>query len=105
MCLLRRIYTPNDGGDKYSILPMCSGGGGYAALQPRQKWQRPKTDIRTGDVVLVADENTPRGQWPLGRVTEVKKDRDGRVRSCVIKSRTSQIVRPVTKLCLLVSSV
>ena len=75
------------------------------ALQARQKWQRPKTDTRTDDVVPVADENTQRGQRPLGRVTKVKKGLDGRVRSCVIKSRTSQIVRPVTKLCLHESSV
>ena len=41
----------------------------------------------------------------MSRVTKVKKSRDGRVCSCVIKSLTSQIVRPVTKLCLLESSI
>lgn len=74
------------------------------SLQARQKWQRAKTDIRTGDVVLVAEANTPRGQWPLGRVIDVKVGRDGHVRSCVIKTHTSQIRRPVTKLCLLEGS-
>ena len=74
------------------------------ALQTRQKWQRSKTDMHIGDVVLVADENTPRGQWPLGRIVNVNVGRDGHVRSCVIKTRTSRIVRPITKLCLLESS-
>ena len=74
------------------------------ALQARQKWQRAKSDICSGDVVLVADENIPRGQWPLGKVISVKIGQDGCVRSCVIKTHTSQIIRPVTKLCLLESS-
>ena len=73
------------------------------ALQARQKWQRAKLDICSGDVVLVADENIPRGQWPLGKVISVKVGRDGHVHSCVIKTRTSQIIRPVTILCLLKS--
>ncbi|XP_060584000.1 uncharacterized protein LOC132740165 [Ruditapes philippinarum] len=34
-------------------------------LQSRQKWLRPQRDIREGDIVLVAQENIPRGQWPL----------------------------------------
>ena len=74
------------------------------ALQARQKWQRAKSDICSGDVVLVADENISRGQWPLGKVISVKVGWNGHVRSCVIKTRTSQIIRPVTKLCLLESS-
>jgi len=34
------------------------------------KWQRERVDQREGDVVLVAKENTLRGQCPLGRVSE-----------------------------------
>ena len=73
-------------------------------LQARQKWMKSKTDIRQGDIVLVAEQNIPRGQWPLGRVIEVNVGRDGHVRSCLIKMRKSQIVRPITKLCLLENS-
>ena len=74
------------------------------ALQARQKWMRAKAELRKGDIVLVAEVNIPRGQWPLGRVIDVNVGRDGHVRSCVIRMRTSQIVRPVTKLCLLENS-
>lgn len=70
-------------------------------LQQRQKWQRKQPNIRTDDVVLVADENLPRGQWPIGRVVEVNTGRDGYVRSCVVKLGNSRVVRPLTKLCLL----
>ena len=66
------------------------------ALQNRQKWQRPKRDLQVGDVVLVAQENVPRGQWPLGRVTKVNMDRDRFTRSCVIKTRTT-----ISNLCFL----
>ena len=31
-------------------------------LQARQKWQRAKSGVCSGDVVLIADENIPRGQ-------------------------------------------
>lgn len=73
-------------------------------LQKRQIWQRKTTDLKLDDIVLVVTENTPRGQWPLARVVEVKHGRDGLVRSCVVRTQRSQLVRPVTKLCLLESS-
>jgi len=74
-------------------------------LQIRQKWQREQTDLREGDVVLVAEDNVRRGQWPLGRVVKVIPGRDGHVRSCVVRTRGSQSVKPITKLCLLETAI
>ncbi|XP_060580217.1 uncharacterized protein LOC132737005 [Ruditapes philippinarum] len=74
-------------------------------LQSRQKWLRPQRDIREGDIVLVAQENIPRGQWPLGRVVTINVGRDGHTRSCVVKTSMSQFLRPITKLCLLECSI
>ena len=74
------------------------------ALQARQKWIRSKADLGKGDIVLVAEANIPRGQWPLGRVVDINMGRDGHVRSRVIRMRTLQIVRLITKLCLLENS-
>lgn len=70
-------------------------------LQLRQKWQRPNANIQKDDVVLVAQENIPRGQWPLGRVIRPNCGRDGLVRSCVVRFRGIESIRPITKLCLL----
>lgn len=70
-------------------------------LQMRQKWYRPSRNLQIGDVVLVAEENLPRGRWPLGRIADVKIGRDGHVRSCVIKTQYSTMTRPVSKICLL----
>lgn len=71
------------------------------ALQIRQKWQRQTRNVQVNDVVLVVDDNIPRGQWPLGRVTEIFKGRDGLVRKCLVRTRNTNVLRPITKLCLL----
>ena len=70
-------------------------------LQDRQKWTHPKRNVAVGDIVLVVD-STPRNAWALGRILEVVKDKHGLVRSAKLKTKTSTLVRPVTKLCLLV---
>ena len=72
-----------------------------------------------GDLVLLADENYPRGEWPIARVWEVVTDDDGCVRVAKVKTastvatqakrqhhgevKTSTVVltRPVTSFCRL----
>ena len=68
-----------------------------------------------GDVVLIADENYPRGAWPLARVVEVIAERDGLVRSAKVKTTSTVerrrkeemnastviLTRPIAKLRLL----
>ncbi|CAC5385447.1 unnamed protein product [Mytilus coruscus] len=50
------------------------------------------------------EENVQSRQWPLGRVTEVNVGQDGKLRSCIVKTHKSELVRPITKLCLLEGS-
>ena len=71
-------------------------------LKERQKWFRPRRNFTVGDTGIV-DESTPRNVWPIGRVTEVFPDRDGFVRRVRVKTKTSTLERPITKLCLLES--
>ena len=72
------------------------------SLQQRQKWNKEHRNVAVDDVVLVLDESTPRSSWPLGCVIEVyKNSRDGLVRSVKVKTRTSELVRPVVKIVLL----
>ena len=61
-------------------------------LQQRNKWQTKRQDIKIDDIVIIADDNIPREQRPLGRVIDVVKSRDGHVRSCVVKTSQSQVV-------------
>lgn len=70
-------------------------------LQERQRWMIQKRNLAEGDLVLVVDENMPRSKWPLGRVVQANRGRDGLVRSAKIFTRSSYITRPITKLCFL----
>jgi len=69
-------------------------------LQRRQKWMKPRRDIKIGDLVLLV-EGTPRNVWPLALVKEVNTAQDGHVRSVVVKTRSSLLVRPISKIVLL----
>ena len=90
-------------------------------LLERKKWNTLRRNLKVGDLVLLADKSFPRGKWLLGRVVEVMPSRDGLVRtvrvktSCTVATRakrqrkgeplseesTTELTRPVTKLCLL----
>ena len=67
-------------------------------LQSRNKWRNVETNVKVGDVVLLCDENTPRPLWPLAKISDVKIGRDGLVRTVVVKTKCSELVRPVTKI-------
>ena len=71
------------------------------ALQARQKWCVPRRNFTVGDLVLVADEKTPRGRWPMGLIEEVFPDSNGHVRSVKVKTATSTYRRNIRRLCLL----
>ena len=70
-------------------------------LQLRQKWCNPRRCFAVNDLVLVMDGNVHRGKWPLARVVQVHRGRDGYVRSAEVRTSTSTLVRPISKLCFL----
>ena len=72
-------------------------------LTVRRKWLQETRNLETGDLVLVAEDNEPRGHWPLARVVRPIAGLDGRVRSAEIKTISGTYVRPVARLCLLES--
>lgn len=72
-------------------------------LQRRQKWVESSRSVRIGDIVLTLDEVLPRNSWLLGKVVEVYKGNDGLVRTAKIKTKSSTLMRPVNKICLLES--
>lgn len=75
------------------------------ALQQRHKWIHKTGNLAIGDLVLVVDDNSPRGRWSLGRVVNTFPGRDDRVRIAEMKTNTSTLVRPISKLCLLEEAV
>ncbi len=73
-------------------------------LQKRQKWTNVRKNFNVGDIVLVVDPTAPRGSWPLGRVLEAKTDASGLTRSVKLKTKTSILERPISKLCRLLET-
>jgi len=72
------------------------------SLMERKKWLLETRDLQVGDIVLIADEASPRGFWPLARVTEVFPSADGRVRSVQVRTTGgSSYRRPVSKICFI----
>ena len=72
-------------------------------LQRRSKWFKITEDLKIGDLVLILDEMTPRNLWPLALVIAVNRSRDGLIRSVRLKTRSTELVRPITKIVLLES--
>ena len=65
------------------------------------KWQQDVRNLATCDLVIVVDENSPRGRWPLGRITQVLPGDDGRVRAAEVRIKSGTYLRPAAKLCFL----
>ena len=57
-----------------------------------------KCSLHKNSIVIVKEDNIPRLQWPLGRVLEVYKGRDGLIRSAKIKTAKGIIVRAIQRL-------
>lgn len=74
-------------------------------LQERKKWIMKRRNIRVNDLVLLVETTQPRGHWHLGRVTKVFFGTDGLVRTAEVKTKTSTLVRPISKLCMLEEAV
>lgn len=83
----------------------------------RQKWHNPKRNLQPGDVVLIKEDNLPRNEWKLARVSEVTTNKDGllrRVKLCLGDRnlskmgerlhKISEVERPVQKLVLLLET-
>lgn len=67
-------------------------------LQTRQKWQREEENLSEGDVVMIADPQLPRSQWPVGTITQVFPGDDQRVRVVSVRVNDREYKRPVARL-------
>jgi len=70
-------------------------------LQERAKWMKPRRSLAIGNLVLTADENVHHGKWPVSKVIDVFRGKDGYVRSATVQTSLTVLTRPVTKLCFL----
>jgi len=74
-------------------------------LAHRPKWFRSNVDVQVGRLCLLRGETTPPNKWPLARIEKLHPGKDGHVRVVEVRTSTSRLTRPVSKLVLLPSSV
>ena len=70
-------------------------------LHERQKWLCPKSNVGVGDLVLMADKNLPRGQWPKALAKQTFPDSEGMVRQVVVRTADGVYRGDVRKLLFL----
>lgn len=73
-------------------------------LQACQKWSRVSQKLMPGDLVLLVNESAQRNSWVIGKIIEAVPDEHGLVRRVRLKTKTSELVRPITKVCLLLEA-
>ena len=75
-------------------------------MQTRTKWEEPKRNLHTGDVVLAKEEGARRNDWPINRVSEAIESDDGRVRKAQVETvkggAKKMFLRPIRELVLIV---
>ena len=64
-------------------------------LQTRAKWFTKHPNLRVGDLVILEKEKIKRHNWPLARVVDVRKGRDGLIRS--LRLQLPNVTEPITR--------
>ena len=70
-------------------------------LQQQGKRRRVLPNIKSDALVLLVNDNAPRGHGNLGRVLKTYPGPDGLVRTVKVKTKDAVYVRPIQQLCLL----
>ena len=71
------------------------------SLQTRVKWWKALPHVKHNALVLLVNDNAPRGHWNLRRVIETYPGPDGLVQTVKVKTKENVYVHPIQKLCFL----
>ncbi|XP_025267294.1 uncharacterized protein LOC112638912 [Camponotus floridanus] len=71
------------------------------SLASRPKWLKDSASPTVGALCLVRSDTTPPTRWPLARITRLHPGDDGVTRVVTIRTTSSELVRPLTKIVLL----
>ncbi|XP_062582062.1 uncharacterized protein LOC134243851 [Saccostrea cucullata] len=79
-----------------------------STIQPRQKWQDSTDNLKDGDVVLLHDKESARGDWPVGIINRVfPSESDGLVRKIEVRiikeGKPYLFIRPATEVIPLIT--
>ena len=68
-------------------------------LVSRKKWLYQKETVKTGDLMVEIDDNTPRGSWKKVLIKSIIPSDDGLIRKVIIQdSEQRNYTRPITRL-------
>ena len=71
------------------------------SLTTRPKWRNSEETVQYGDLVLVQDQNSARGKWPLARIVKLFPGQDDKTRVAEVKTESGIYLRPVARLHIL----
>ena len=109
ICLPPGIFKKADHtgetGSRSNFLLTYSGRDGCKdtckPCKSKEKWRKALPNLKPNALVLLVDDNVPRGHWNLGRVLEVYPGPDGMVCTVKVKTKDSVFIPPIQKLFLL----
>ena len=67
----------------------------FPSLILRQKWHTSHRNLKIGDVVMIQDSNLVRGNWKLGKVSNVYPGADGKVRRVDVQYKNLTVNEPM----------
>jgi hypothetical protein len=73
----------------------------FPCLVPRKKWNIEQRNVEVNDVVMMVDSNAVKGNWTIGRITEVHPGKDGKIRNVTVKTPNGTYGRPITKIAVI----
>ena len=60
-------------------------------IESRAKWEKPREDVKVGDIVIIVDSNEPRNLWKSGIIDSVHRGSDGKVRKTSVMVGTTDL--------------
>ena len=66
-----------------------------------QKWTKEEIPLKESDVVLISEDNIPRGKWKVEKSVDTFPGKDRRIRTVRVQTKRGMINSPVQKLHLL----
>ena len=81
-------------------------------MQERRKWEGKRRNFKTGDIVVVYQNNDSRNHWPVARIIDVNSDKKGLVHSVLLlmgersgnENSKRELERPIGKIVLIMGS-
>ena len=67
-------------------------------LQQLRKWKKLQPDLKLKSIVLIKDEIEPPTEWKMGRIIELYRSTDEKVRSVKVHTSSGDYDRPIVKI-------